>query len=225
MNATENSNEAWEAAYLRFETPQEEVAKFTRRLVRSGAREWPRSAEIVELFCGRGNGLRALAGLGFNHLEGVDLSQRLLALCPPGHEHHCADCRDLPFAGASKDVLIVQGGLHHLVRLPDDLERVLAEAARVLRSGGKLVAVEPWQTPFLSLAHAGCRQPCLRRMSRKVDALAEMIEGERETYEQWLRQPDLVMRCLESRFATERKYVGWGKLMWVGSKRSTTDRH
>lgn len=218
MSTSENSSAAWEAAYLRFETPEEEVAKFTRRLVRLGAREWPRDAGVMELFCGRGNGLRALAGLGFHHLEGVDLSPRLLALCPAEHEHHCADCRDLPFAAGSKDILIVQGGLHHLLVLPDDLERVLAEAARVLRPGGKLVVVEPWFTPFLSLVHAGCRQPWLRRVSRKVDALAEMIEGERATYEQWLRQPALVLRCLVSHFATDRKFIGWGKLMWVGRK-------
>ncbi|MGH9741336.1 MAG: hypothetical protein ACRD51_03190, partial [Candidatus Acidiferrum sp.] len=62
----------WEAAYLRFETPQEEVQKFLNRLTRLGAAEWPRDAEIVELFCGRGSGLLALARLGFTHLEGVD---------------------------------------------------------------------------------------------------------------------------------------------------------
>ena len=64
----------WEAAYLRFETPQEEVRKFISRLNRIGASQWPRDARIAELFCGRGNGLRALATLGFTNLEGVDLS-------------------------------------------------------------------------------------------------------------------------------------------------------
>jgi hypothetical protein len=32
----------------------------------------------VELLCGRGNGLEALAQLGFLRIEGVDLSPRLL---------------------------------------------------------------------------------------------------------------------------------------------------
>lgn len=218
MNAADNTAEAWEAAYLRFETPEQEIAKFTRRLVRLGAREWPRDAAVAELFCGRGNGVRALARLGFHRLEGVDVSQRLLALCPPEHGRHCADCRALPFASASQDILMVQGGLHHLAVLPDDLERVLKEAARVLRPGGRLVVVEPWPTPFLSVVHAACRQPWLRRIFHKLDALAEMIEGERHTYEQWLRQPEVVLRCLEANFETERKFTGWGKLMWVGRR-------
>lgn len=218
MKAADNATEAWEAAYLRFETPEEEIAKFTRRLVRLGAREWPRDAEVAELFCGRGNGVRALARLGFHRIEGVDVSPRLLALCPPEHGRQLADCRALPFASGSRDILIVQGGLHHLAVLPEDLERVTAEAARVLRPGGRWVVVEPWLTPFLSVVHAACRQPWVRRCSCKVDALAEMIEGERTTYEQWLRQPEAVLRCLETKFATERKVIGWGKLMWVGRR-------
>src|ERR1700682_5822683 len=73
------SPDPWEAAYLRFETPEEEIRKFTERLRRLGASEWARDANVVELFCGRGNGLHALARLGFRNIEGVDLSPRLLA--------------------------------------------------------------------------------------------------------------------------------------------------
>ena len=72
----------WEAAYLRFETPEQEIQKFMKRLRKLGADEWPRDSEIVELFCGRGNGLHALERLGFRRLEGADLSPRLLAQYP-----------------------------------------------------------------------------------------------------------------------------------------------
>src|SRR5258707_13441016 len=35
----------WEAAYLRFETPEQEVQKFVLRLQKLGAAQWPRDAE------------------------------------------------------------------------------------------------------------------------------------------------------------------------------------
>src|ERR1700675_2296433 len=71
--------DAWEAAYLRFETPRQEIEKFMALLQKLGASAWPRDAEIVELFCGRGKGLSALQQLGFTRVEGVDLSPRLVA--------------------------------------------------------------------------------------------------------------------------------------------------
>src|SRR5712675_1767656 len=91
----------WEAAYLRFETPQQEIQKFIARLNRLGARQWPRDAEIVELFCGRGNGLVALERLGFTHIEGVDLSPLLVAQYRGPAKCIVGDCRQLPFADRS----------------------------------------------------------------------------------------------------------------------------
>src|SRR5258708_35962693 len=115
------SPDPWEAAYLRFETPEQEIQKFIARLTRLGAPQWPRDAEIVELFCGRGNGLIALDRLGFTRIEGVDLSPRLIAQFKGPAKCTVADCRKLPFADRSKDILIVQGGLHHLPPLPAHL--------------------------------------------------------------------------------------------------------
>src|SRR6266478_7656095 len=102
------SPDPWEAAYLRFETPKQEIQKFVSRLRKLGAAQWPRNTEIVELFCGRGNGLVALERLGFTHIEGVDLSPRLLAQYKGSAKCTVADCRKLPFPDCSKDVLIVQ---------------------------------------------------------------------------------------------------------------------
>jgi len=65
---------SWEEAYMRFETPEQEIEKFRRRLTQLGAEAWPKNSKIVELFCGRGNGLHALERLGFTCVEGADLS-------------------------------------------------------------------------------------------------------------------------------------------------------
>jgi ubiquinone/menaquinone biosynthesis C-methylase UbiE len=131
---------------------------------------------------------------------------------------HVADCRELPFEDHSCDVLIVQGGLHHLETLPGDLDLAVSEAARVLRPEGKFVAVEPWVTPFLLLTHALCRRTLVRRLSAKFDALATMIHLERRTYEQWLAKPETILAMLDRHFTREQFVVRWGKLMFVGKR-------
>ncbi len=206
----------WEAAYLRFETPEQEIRKFVKRLRALGVSKWPRDAEIVELFCGRGNGLRALQSLGFTRVEGADLSASLVAQYRGNAKCYVCDCRELLFADQSKDALIVQGGLHHLLSLPDDLEQTLAQMHRVLRKDGRVVLVEPWLTPFLRLAHFGCASPTARRLSNKVDALAVMIEHERRTYEQWLSQPDLIRDAVRKHFVPSQQSAAWGKWSFVG---------
>src|SRR5579863_8906443 len=87
----------WEAAYLRFETPEQEIRKFVKRLRALGVCKWPPDAQIVELFCGRGNGLRALQSLGFTRVEGVDLSPSLVAQYQGSARCYVGDCRQLPF--------------------------------------------------------------------------------------------------------------------------------
>ena len=65
-------NETWEEAYARFETPAQERQKFHQRFRQLGVYHWPRDIKILELFCGRGNGLIALQEAGFTNLEGAD---------------------------------------------------------------------------------------------------------------------------------------------------------
>jgi SAM-dependent methyltransferase len=212
-------SDPWEAAYLRFETPRQEIRKFIARLNRLGATQWPRNAEIVELFCGRGNGLIALERLGFTSIEGVDLSPRLLARYRGPAKCIVGDCRKLPFAPRSKDVLIVQGGLHHLPALPDDLEQTFSEMHRVLRNDGCVLLVEPWLTPFLRFVHAVSENPLARRFSNRMDALATMIQFERRTYEQWLGQPALIRKIARAHFVPVHESFAWGKWNFVGAPR------
>jgi ubiquinone/menaquinone biosynthesis C-methylase UbiE len=207
----------WEAAYLRFETQEEEIQKFMGRLNRLGALQWPRAAEIVELFCGRGNGLIALQRLGFTHVEGVDLSPRLIAQFEGSAKCTVADCRKLPFPDESKDVLIVQGGLHHLPTLPDDLDQTFAEMQRVLRKTGRVMFVEPWRTPFLTFVHFVSELPPVRRISSKMDAFATMTELEIRTYTQWISQPELVKKITRAHFVPVHESFAWGKWNFVGT--------
>jgi len=209
----------WETAFLRFETPEEEIQKFIGRLNRLGAPEWPRESEIVELFCGRGNGLIALQRLGFTRIEGVDLSPRLIAQFKGSAKCTVADCRKLPFADRSKDVLIVQGGLHHLPTLPDDLDQTFSEMQRVLRKNGRVIFVEPWRTPFLTFVHFVSEIPFVRRNSVKMDAFATMTEYEIRTYTHWLSQPELIKKVARAHFVPVHESFAWGKWNFVGTPR------
>jgi ubiquinone/menaquinone biosynthesis C-methylase UbiE len=211
-----DSTEVWESAYVRFETPEQEIKKFLKRLQRLGVTSLPRDTGIVELFCGRGNGLHALSRLGFTNLEGVDFSARLVALYTGPATCLVCDCRHLPFPDQSKKVLIVQGGLHHLPTLPDSLDQTFSEMHRVLRKDGLLVVVEPWMTSFLRFVHWVSDIRLVRRLSDKLDAFAVMREHERRTYEQWLNQPKLVLDIAHSRFAPVQESFAWGKWLFVG---------
>lgn len=214
----DDTRAAWEAAYRRFSTPEQEIRKFLRRLKKLGARRWPRDVRIVELFCGRGNGLHALTRLGFTRLAGVDRSASLLASYRGPARCYVGDCRRLPFADNSVDVVIIQGGLHHLPALPADLEQTLAEVRRVLRYGGRCVIVEPWLTPFLSLVHWVSRRALAQRLSRRVAAFAEMTRYEQQTYDQWLAQPEVILALLTRYLRPERCVIAWGKCMFMGTK-------
>lgn len=223
LNAPPATVEAWEDAYLRFETPEEEIRKFTRRLRRLGADLWPRESSVLEIFCGRGNGLVALERLGFTRLRGVDLSPRLVGLYRGRGRGTAGDCRAMPFRSASQDVAIVQGGLHHLPDLTADLPVVLGEVRRVLKPGGLFVVVEPWLTPFLRVVHAVCASPA-RRLSQRLDALATMIDYEGDTYRGWLDNRAFVLSQLLGAFEPQLRLEQWGKLTFVGRKTSSVTR-
>ena len=89
----------------------------------------------------------------FENLEGVDISPELVARYEGPAKIHVTDCRDLPFEGDSRDIVVVQGGLHHLIDIPKDLNTTFCEIRRVLRPDGLFVMVEPWLTPLLHLVH------------------------------------------------------------------------
>ena len=210
-------NSRWEDAYNRFETVDEEIRKFNKRLLFLGAGNWSRQSRIVDLFCGSGRNLSCLERMGFSDLHGVDLSPRLLSRYSGSANLYVGDATALGFTEKWADIIIVQGGLHHLPNVSCNLGKCLDEIHRVLKPGGLFVMVEPWLTPFLSLAHWSCRQQVIRRMSAKVDALAVMIEEEKETYFSWLSNSEHILQELNVRFQKINLHAAMGKLSFVGS--------
>lgn len=206
----------WEEAYTRFETPEEEISKFIARLNKLGQKNWHRDARIVDIFCGRGNGLKALEKLGFINLEGVDISPDLLSKYKGNARLFEADCRQLPFEDKSRDIIIVQGGLHHLPLLPDDLRQTLSEVRRVLRVGGKFILVEPWLTPFLRGIHFLSKRILIRTISKKFESFAIMTHYEAETYFNWLSKSSETLDLLSEHFVPVYMKKQLGKLFYIG---------
>ncbi|MEQ1764086.1 MAG: class I SAM-dependent methyltransferase [Pyrinomonadaceae bacterium] len=206
----------WEAAYLQFETPEEETQKFLSRLKKLGVDQWDRDSDVVEIFCGRGNGLNALRALGFTRLTGVDLSPELVAQYQGPARMDVADCREMPLEDQSRDLVVVQGGLHHLTAIPEDLDRVLSEVCRILRPDGRFVMVEPWLTPFLRTVHLACNLKALTALSPKLDSLAAMIHYEAPTYFRWLESKSSILEALTKRFDALYTHRGFGKINFVG---------
>jgi 2-polyprenyl-6-hydroxyphenyl methylase/3-demethylubiquinone-9 3-methyltransferase len=90
-------------------------------------------ARLLDVGCG--GGLLAPHVAGYRHV-GVDLSERALAVAARhGVQPVRADAGALPFADAAFDVVVAGEVLEHV----EDLDRVVAEALRVLKPGGVFV--------------------------------------------------------------------------------------
>jgi ubiquinone/menaquinone biosynthesis C-methylase UbiE len=209
---------AWEEAYQRFETPEQEQRKFIRRLRTVGAHRWSRELSVVEVCSGRGNGLVAWQRLGFEHVCGVDLSPALVVRSAVRTRSVIGDACRMPILTASRDVAIVQGGLHHLPTFLD-VRAALAEMRRVLKPDGRVVIIEPWATPFLHLVHFISERKLARRLSNTLDAFAAMTDEERPTYEAWLSRPSDILDAIRAEFEGLLIRRRYGKLVFLGRPR------
>jgi SAM-dependent methyltransferase len=90
----------------------------------------PPARRALELGCGEGRVARALAEHGYR-IVGVDTSQGAVAAAE-GVEALVADAADLPFEDGAFDLVYAFMSLLDV----DDLDRTVAEAARVLEPGG-----------------------------------------------------------------------------------------
>jgi SAM-dependent methyltransferase len=95
-------------------------------------------AQVLEIGIGTGAVARPLLDLGFD-VVGVDIAHSMLLRARErcGARVARADGARLPVMSASRDAVVAVWVLH----VVGDRERVLAEAARVLRPGGTLVIV------------------------------------------------------------------------------------
>ncbi|AKG24816.1 methyltransferase [Calothrix sp. 336/3] len=93
---------------------------------------------VVDIGCGPGNiyaSLKEACGEP-SELIGVDVSLGALKMAKEiGYTPVLADAHDLPFISEFADIVMLNACLHHC----DDMAKVLAEAARLVRPGGLLI--------------------------------------------------------------------------------------
>lgn len=102
---------------------------------------------FLDIGCGSGQYLQAVAALGVSRIVGIDESPDRLNeahnSCPRA-ELLCARANALPFADKSFDVVLTAQVLHEIFLFgqPGELSQVLREISRVLKPNGRLIALD-----------------------------------------------------------------------------------
>jgi ubiquinone/menaquinone biosynthesis C-methylase UbiE len=127
-----DQREAWDDFYRRNRRPWRGVTS------PEGGFPFPAGSKILEIGCGTGKTAEALIASGFV-VTGVDFSAAAVEECRSrlNGEFLVADAVSLPFADGTFAGAVMFHVLEHLVR--DDAEKAVAEAVRVLASGGHLI--------------------------------------------------------------------------------------
>nr|BAL54688.1 NUDIX hydrolase [uncultured Acetothermia bacterium]BAL58326.1 hypothetical protein HGMM_OP1C021 [Candidatus Acetothermum autotrophicum] len=105
------------------------------------------ASSLLDIGCGSGEYLRAAAAHGVSRIVGIDESPERLRqaqeTCPHA-ELYRARAEKLPFADQSFDVVLAAQVLHEIALFgqPGELERSLCEIRRVLKPGGRLIALD-----------------------------------------------------------------------------------
>lgn len=148
------------------------------------------SRRMIDIGTGTGRMLELFAER-FERSDGVDMSHRMLTVARANLDRagvgnvnvRQADAQALPFENGCADLVTIHQVLHFI----DEPDRVLAEAARVLRPGGLLLIVDfaPHELEFLRTEHGH------RRLGIRHERVAEWLgrAGLSVTDPQLLGQP------------------------------------
>lgn len=176
-------------------------------------------ARVLDVGCGNGALVRTMAREGAQ-VTGLEITESQLARAraePPiaGECYHVGRAEALPFEAGDFDTVVFFNSLHHVpVEVQD---KALAEAARVLESGGHLFVMEP------------VAEGPLFELMRPVDDETEVRAAAISALRRAAKGPDLE-EIREYEFATDYCYVSFdafkdGVLQVDGSRRAAFEAH
>ncbi len=163
------------------------------------ARRAPR--RVLEVGCGCGELAERVAREVSCEVVALDLSPRMVELARErGVEAVVGDVQELPFPAPSFDAVVAAWMLYHV----PDLDRGLAEIARVLSRGGALVAVTNGADDFKELWELVGRDLSARQLTFRAENGIAHLARHFESIE----RHDLVMPLTFPDTETMRRYVG-----------------
>lgn len=207
-------------------TPQQDRRDVSRLVELLGL---PAGARILDCPCGQGRHAHLLAEAGFD-VQGLDYSPDLLARARargtgPGLKYVRGDMRRLPARWTGRfDVVLNLFTSFGFFMEPSDDERVIAEFARVLRPGGRLVwhggSRDGVVARFLSRDWWQTRDGTLIGHERTFDPLSGVLTvhstwrgkrhaGEREHRIRLYTATRLAELCSAAGLTVEAAYDGW----------------
>jgi SAM-dependent methyltransferase len=105
-------------------------------------------SRVLDVGCGLGVTTERFAKELGARVEAIDISPRMVELTRTrGIDAKVGDAQELPYGDSSFDCVFAGWVLYHM----PDLERAIAECARVLRPGGRLVASSYFETNMSEL--------------------------------------------------------------------------
>ena len=159
---------------------------------------------VLEVGGGPGEAAERIAATGA-HVEAVDISERMVELTRErGISARVGDVQELPFEDGSFDAALAAWMLYHV----RDVEQALAELARVLRPGGRLVAVTNGVDHFRELrALLGGEFPTRSFSDENARELLErhFVRVEERDVGGWINFPDR---------AAVKSYVDASRTLW-----------
>lgn len=146
--------------------------------------------EVVDFGCGTGSLTVELARWA-KHVTAIDRSEVALEKAKAAAKREAlknitflaADLEKLPLPTASVDLVVISQSLHHVSRI----DAVLAEGARLLKAGGRMVVLEllpheeDWVRSRLGHQHLGFDPEALRAAMANAGLTTELIPAGRES--------------------------------------------